>query len=377
MTKIVLAFDSFKSCMCAKDICDAASQYISDILPKVEIINIPLSDGGEGMSAIYKNYKGGNIRHLYVHNPLMQKIQSEYLISNDNKTAIIESANAIGIDLLKESEKNPLYTSSYGVGEMIKDALDIGCRSFIIGLGGSSTNDGGIGMLNALNCQILDKDGKFIQCIGKNLYKICTIDTSNMHPALSNSSFTLICDVENTFCGKTGAAYTFGKQKGASEEQIKELDVGMYNLASIVKQKTGLDLTKTKSAGAAGGLSGASLAFLKAKRESGINFILDLIEFDKQIKGADLILTGEGCADKQTLYGKVPYGVLQRANKQSIPVVLIAGKIKDLADLQRLNYKYIKQCTPDNVSQNKALEPKNAKIYLQKAIIDILNLLEF
>lgn len=256
-----------------------------------------------------------HIISLLAHNPLMEPVRTQYGISVDGQTAFIEIAAISGLPLVPEDQRNPLLTTTYGIRELIKDALDKGCRDFMIGIGGSATNDAGLGMLQALGYSFLDKNNQQLGTGGQIMEKVVHIDSSAIHPYLKKARFTIACDVDNPFYGPAGAAYMYTPQKGAGIAMVERLDQGMRSLAKIVEQETGVDISGYPGAGAAGGTGGAFLAFMNSTLRPGIDILLDAIEFDKKIEDADLILTGEGKIDRQTLRGKVPYGILQRAQK--------------------------------------------------------------
>lgn len=264
-----------------------------------------------------------------------------------------------------------MLTTTFGTGELIRDALAQGCRRFIIGLGGSATNDAGSGMLQALGFRFLDKEGKTLGMGGKILSEIASIDISAVHPALKDARFTIACDVHSPFCGPDGAAYVFARQKGADTDMIKKLDAGMHAFARIIQDVTGKDISACPGAGAAGGMGGGFLAFLNAELKTGIRLTLDMLRFSERIKGADLIFTGEGRADRQTAMGKVPSGILQEAQKQHIPVILLAGSIEDADQLNQAGFLGVFSITPGPVSLGKAMEPAFAEENIRRLVTQI------
>ena len=273
-----------------------------------------------------------------------------------------------GLTTLSPIERNPMKTSTYGTGELIKDALEKGFRRFIIGIGGSATNDAGMGMMQALGAHLYDKQGNELGQGGKIMEQIARIDLNHPHPALKEATFIVACDVQNPFCGLQGAAYVFARQKGASEEQIRQLDEGMRHLALLIERDFSYNINKVKGAGAAGGLGGAFATFLQAHLQSGIDLLLDAADFDRKITNADWIITGEGKADRQTAEGKVPAGVLKRAKKANIPVMLIAGKVEDEACLQQMGFSQIVQVSPDNLPLEEAMRPEVTRENIRQAI---------
>ena len=292
---------------------------------------IEIADGGEGTAATLTRVLGGDVVKAIVSDPLGRKIEATYSVAavSGHKTAIMEMAQASGLTLLKPSERNPLLTSTYGTGEMILDALNRGCRKFLIGIGGSATNDGGAGMLEALGFRFIDSNGREMTGMcGGTINRIARIIPPLL---LEEAEFIIACDVDTPFCGREGAAEVFGPQKGATPEEVVLLEDGMQNLNDIIKRDYGIDLSSIKGTGAAGGLGGAFQAFLDGRLQSGIAVVLDAIGFEEQIKDADLIITGEGRIDSQTCRGKVISGITSVAAKYGVPVIAIAG-IVDMSE---------------------------------------------
>ena len=304
MKKVVLAFDSFKGCISAREACEACAQGVREAWQNAVVVQVPLSDGGEGLVECVRRMLPTRSVAVEVHGPLMDMVEAEYAISADGKTAYMEMAAASGLTLVPPERRNPLKATTYGVGEMIADAVKRGCREIVMGIGGSATCDGGRGMVEALkDCRCLDMDCQVIAA----------------------------CDVNNPLFGKNGAAYVFAPQKGATPEQVETLDGRLRAFAKATEQagRATPELAFSSGAGAAGGLGYALLAYLKAELHSGIDIMLDIAGFDAAIKDADLVITGEGKSDEQTLMGKVPYGVLKRCRKANIPVWLLSGMIDD------------------------------------------------
>jgi len=328
MHRIIIASDSFKGSLSSMEVAHAATQGIRSVFPDCETVCIETADGGEGTAKALTSALGGATVSAEVSDPLGRTVTAEYGIIDENgtKTAVIGMSQASGLTLLSPDERNPFHTSTYGTGEMIIDAISRGCVRFMVGIGGSATNDGGTGMLEALGCRFMGKDGKSITGLcGKKLTDITCIDCTGMVPELKECSFVVACDVDTPFCGPEGAAAVFGPQKGATPEAIALLEEGMQNLNSIIKRDFGTDLSETEGAGAAGGLGGAFKVFLNARLQKGIDMVLDAADFDSIISGADLIITGEGKIDGQTSKGKVISGIVERASRQGIPVIAIAG----------------------------------------------------
>lgn len=268
-----------------------------------------------------------------------------------------------------------MLTTTYGTGELILDALEQGCRRFIVGIGGSATNDAGLGMLQALGFRFLDKRGNLLGTGGKIMSQVASIDTSAVHPALKETRFTIACDVHNPFCGSDGAAYVFAPQKGADTRMVKELEAGMQALSQVIRSATGKDISNIPGAGAAGGMGGGFLAFLNAELKPGIRLMLDALDFGKKIKGADLIFTGEGRADRQTAMGKVPSGILEEARKQNIPVIVLAGSIEDADQMNRAGFQGLFSITPGPVSLENAMKPEFAKENIRRLVTQICSVI--
>ena len=295
MRKVILAIDSFKGCLSSKEAETAAAQGIRHAFPTCETICLPVADGGEGMQRVLTEALNGQEIRLSAHDPLMQMRQTAYGLSGDGTTAFIEMAAISGLPLVPLRQRNPSLTTTYGTGELIKDALNRGCRRFVIGLGGSATNDAGLGMLQALGFRFQDRYGnelgKAQPMCGQLLNEIAFIDSSTALPALREARFTAACDVCNPFFGPEGAACVFAPQKGADPEMVAALDKGLQHLAQVIRQTTGRDIATLPGAGAAGGMGGTLSALLNAELKPGIDLLLDLTDFDKLIEGADLIIT--------------------------------------------------------------------------------------
>ena len=372
MRKVVVASDSFKGCLSSWQVAEAVEKGIHDAAPGCDVVKLAVADGGEGSMDALMTTLGGMTEILVVRDPLGRELQAGYVILED-QTAVIEMARASGLTLLRPDERNPMLTSTYGTGQMISDALDRGCRRFMICIGGSATNDAGTGMLEALGYRFIDSEGNILRGCGGVLGRISSIDVSNVHPALNASEFIVACDVDSPFCGPDGAAYVYGPQKGATSEMARELDEGMRHFARIISQSTGVGVTDMPGAGAAGGLGGALKAFLKADISRGADMVLDAVHFDDAIKDADLVITGEGCIDSQTLTGKLPYVVARRAAVQNIPVVALCGcaQVSELPCFER-----IIQITPPDMPLEKAMSPEvssSAICKLAKLVLDVFD----
>ncbi len=365
--KIVVAPDSFKGSMTAIEVSDAIGQGVREIFPEAEIVKIPMADGGDGTVQCLVNATGGEILREKVTGPLVDEVLASYGILGDKKTAVIEMAEASGLTLVPENKRNPLITTTYGTGQLIKAALDQGCRKMIIGIGGSATNDGGSGMVQALGAKLLDKNGKEIGFGGGELKKVFRIDTKYLDNRLSETKVLIASDVSNPLCGPKGAAQIYGPQKGATPEMIKKLDESLAYFAEIVKRDLNKDIKDIPGAGAAGGLGAGLMAFLNAELRPGIEIIIEIVKLEQAIKDSDLIITGEGKIDSQTIYGKAPIGVAKIAKKYNIPVIAVAAIISDDADIvhQYGINTLIKICEPP-ISLT---EPKPKKVQLIRRCI--------
>jgi len=326
--KIVIAPDSFKGSLTSSQVCAAIEKGVRKAYENADIVSIPIADGGEGTVDALMNVLGGSKIQVWVKDPLFREIKAEYGILEDN-TAVIEMASASGLALLTPEERNPMNTTTYGTGELILDALNRGCRNFIIGIGGSATNDGGIGMVAALGAKFYDQEGNTIDLTGAGLLRLHSIDLSRLDKRIQECQFKVFCDVENPLYGPQGATYVYARQKGADDAMIEKLDIGLRRLSEIIEKDLGKQVAFIPGAGAAGGLGAGLLAFLNAKLEKGIDMMMETVNFHEQIKDADLIITGEGRMDKQTGYGKTVYGVIKAAKLQGIPVIGICGSIGD------------------------------------------------
>ena len=327
--KIVIIPDSFKGSASSMEVCNCIERGILKVFKNADIKKIPVADGGEGTVDSVLYAAGGNIKKVNVKNPSGKIIEAKYGIINKEK-AVIEMAEASGITLVDDAIRNPLKYSTYGTGELIKDAINNNIKEILIGIGGSATNDCGIGMANALGYKFLDENNNELEAIAENMIKVSSIDDSNVDKRIFDIKINVACDVKNPLYGENGATAIYGKQKGVTEESFDILDNGLKNIARIVKDKFNKEIDYIEGSGAAGGLGGGLVAFCNAKLKSGIDAVLDIIDFEDKIKDASLIITGEGAIDGQTKKGKVPVGVARRAN--GIPVIAIVGDIRDGAE---------------------------------------------
>lgn len=329
--KFLFASDALKGTLSSDDTGRLLAKAAKEVFPACICESIPVADGGEGtVDAVIRAVQGQQIR-VKAQDPLMQTRETYYGKLDENR-AIIEMALASGYALVPAEKRNPLYTSSYGTGELIRDALDRGFRDITIAIGGSATNDGGMGCMRALGVRFLDRAGRELMGNGSDLGRLAAIDDSGLDPRIADAVFTVMCDVTNPLCGENGATYTFGPQKGATPEILERLERGMENYRDILIRTYDMNPDTIPGSGAAGGLGAALLVFLRAQLKSGIESVLDLIEFDRRLKGVSLVVTGEGCTDWQSCYGKVVQGVGDRCRKHNVPAVALVGGMGEGAE---------------------------------------------
>lgn len=324
--KFLFASDSFKGTLSSQKTAELLTEAAREIFPDCQCDSIVVADGGEGTTDAVLAATDGKKISVQVHGPLWESITCNYGML-DEKRAVMEMAAASGLPLVPEEKKDPRYTTSYGTGEMIADALNRGFRDISIAIGGSATNDGGIGCIRALGGKFLDENNQELKGCGEDLIKIRKIDLSGLNPLIKECKFTVMCDVTNPLCGKDGATYTFGRQKGATPEIQKELETGMCNYRDILKEQFDLNMDQIPGAGAAGGLGTALMVFLNGTLKSGIETVLDLVDFDEHLKNVDIVVTGEGATDWQSVFGKVMQGVGVHCKNHHIPAVAIVGSM--------------------------------------------------
>ncbi|MDO5517778.1 MAG: glycerate kinase [Clostridium sp.] len=324
---ILLAPDSFKESMTAKEACQAMEEGIKKADPSIKCIHVPMADGGEGTMQSLVDATGGKVYTAEVVGPLGEKINAQYGILGDGEIGILEMASASGIELVPSEKRNPLIATTYGTGELIKACLDKGVKKLLIGIGGSATNDGGAGAVQALGAKLLDKEGKEIGYGGGELSKLNSIDLSDFDCRLKDVVVEVACDVSNPLCGEKGASHVFGPQKGASSEVVEILDNNLRNYAEIIKKELDKDVLDIPGAGAAGGLGAGLMAFLDGNLKRGIEMVIEYSNLEEKVKDADMVWTGEGSIDFQTQYGKTPLGVATVAKKYNKPVIALAGKV--------------------------------------------------
>ncbi|EGR0391262.1 glycerate kinase [Vibrio vulnificus] len=323
--KIVIAPDSYKESLTAMDVAIAIEKGFKQVLPDAQYVKLPMADGGEGTVQSMVDATGGTIIEHTVSGPLGQPVCGFFGLLGEGKTAVIEMAAASGLHLVTPDQRNPLITTTFGTGELIKAALDHGVEHIIVGIGGSATNDGGIGMAQALGIKLLDAQGNALGYGGGELAKLATIDCSQLDPRLAQVRLEVACDVDNPLCGTKGASAVFGPQKGATPDMVKILDENLAHYAAIIKQQLGADVRDMAGAGAAGGMGAALLGLLNAELRPGIEIVMDAVHLDEIVADADLVITGEGRIDSQTIHGKTPIGVARTSKKHSLPVIGIAG----------------------------------------------------
>ena len=345
--KVIIAIDSFKGCLTSKEANEAAAEGIRIVYPDVEIVKVPVSDGGEGFMEAFHAAIGGRLEEVTVRDPLMRHVVAKYLLQNH--LAVIEIAQASGLTLLTKEERNPMVATSYGTGQLVADAIRKGAKQIIVGLGGSATSDAGMGMLRAL-----------IDTFAKN-------KSWDDIEALKDVTFTIASDVKNPLCGEKGAAHVFAPQKGATPEMVLALDERARKFAELSAKHFGYDRSQMAGAGAAGGLGYAFLQYLNAESRSGIQLLLETIRFKELVADADLVITGEGSADRQTLMGKLPMGILEQSG--SVPVFLIAGKISDREELLNAGFAQVECINPPGIPLEEAMKKEVAQHNIRQLFV--------
>ncbi len=374
--RVVVAIDSFKGSLSSLQAGDAVKKAVLRLDKTAEVFVSPLADGGEGTVEALASALSSKMVEISVTGPLLKSTKAKYCILKGTNTAVIEMAAAAGITLLSEQERNPLNTTTYGVGELIKDAINKGCRRFIVGIGGSATNDGGVGMLSALGYEFLDKNNQPIPLGAKGLKALHSIRTENVLPELSECRFNIACDVTNPLCGDNGCSAVFAPQKGATEQMILDMDSWLQNYADITKNIFPKANENHAGAGAAGGLGFAFLSFTNSTLRSGIEIVLEETKLEEQIKNADIVVTGEGRLDSQTVMGKAPIGVAKLAKKHQKKVIAFSGCVTKDAEL--CNKHGIDAFFPilrTVSSLEEALDPKNAYENLTATAYQVFRLL--
>jgi glycerate kinase len=324
--KIVIACDKYKGNMSAVEVCNIIKQAALDVDGDINVVISPMADGGEGTVDTLVESLHGRYIDLEVNGPLGKAVNSRFGIIKDS-TAVIEMSSASGLWLVPEKKRDPLETTTYGTGQLIKKALDMDCKKIIVGIGGSATNDAGMGMAQALGVKFYDKDGRLLDPVGRELINLARIDTKDIHASIKDSDIYVACDVDNPLYGKNGAAFVYAPQKGADLEAVKILDKGLMIFSEIARKDLGKDISNLKGAGAAGGLGAGLVAFLDAELKPGTEIIIEATSLGEKIKDADLVITGEGAMDNQTYYGKSAFGVAKLAREFNVPVITINGSV--------------------------------------------------
>lgn len=330
--RILLAPDSFKGSLSATEVAQSMAAGIKKVLPHARTVELPLSDGGEGLVEALVKATGGKMLKARVTGPLGDPVEACWGLLGDGKTGVIEMAAASGLTLLPPQRQNPLHTTTYGTGELIRTALQHGCKELIIGIGGSATNDGGMGMAQALGIQFLDERGEDLTFGGGQLERLAAIKTEHREPSLQNVNVRVACDVNNPLTGPQGAAAIYGPQKGADREMVEKLDQGLKHFARIVAGNLGIEIEELPGSGAAGGLGAGLVAFLGGELTPGIELVMELAGLENELTACDLVLTGEGRLDAQSAFGKVPVGVARLAGRHGIPVIALAGSVAPEAE---------------------------------------------
>ncbi|PTN31776.1 glycerate kinase [Desulfonatronum sp. SC1] len=330
--KIVVAPNAFKGCLSGSEAADAIITGIKRVPKPYQVAKMPIADGGDGLLDVLSQRLPGKMETTTIHDPLFRSVRSDFYWSPSGRTALIEMAKASGLAMVAENERDPDKTTSYGTGELIRRALDLGAETIYLGIGGSATVDGGMGIARALGVKFLDEHGKEIQPVGASLALVRKIDRVEVDPRLREVRLEIICDVDNPLLGPNGAALVYGPQKGATPDQAQALDLGMSNLADVIERVTGQNIRDIPGAGAAGGVGGAMHGLFGAAIRPGIDIVLDLLDMESHVKDAKLVITGEGQIDYQTAYGKAPAGIAKLAKKHRVPCVALAGSIGRITD---------------------------------------------
>jgi len=327
LKKVVIAPDSFKESLSALEVAEAIERGFRQIFPQVQYVKLPMADGGEGTVDSMVAATGGEIVTVAVTGPLGQPVQAFYGLLGEGETAVIEMAAASGLHLAPKAQRDPRMTTSYGTGELIQAALDRGVKTIILGIGGSATNDGGAGMMQALGARLLDENRQALPPGGAALAQLAYIDLSGVDPRLQQVSITAACDVDNPLCGANGASAVFGPQKGATPEMVTQLDAALRHYGTLLEQATGREVINAPGAGAAGGMGAALLGMLNARLRPGIEIVIETLQLEEALRDADLVITGEGRLDSQSIHGKTPIGVARVAKRFGLPVIGIAGSL--------------------------------------------------
>ena len=375
MKRITIAVDSFKGSLSSREVADAFEAGFRTRIPDCEVRKVSIADGGEGTVDALVETLNGDYVEARVADPLGRPIVARYGVIDGGTTAVMEMSAASGLPLIAPEERNPLLTSTYGTGEMIVHAMERGCRKFLVGIGGSATNDGGTGMLRALGFRFLDAEGRELVGGGEILERIAQIDSSNARKELSECEFVVACDVTNPLYGPEGAAYVFAPQKGADTAMVERLDQGLRTYARAIERYNGVQVDQIAGAGAAGGLGGGFKALLGARLERGIDMVLNAMQFDRIIAGSDLVITGEGRIDRQTTMGKAPSGVLREATAQGIPTIAIGGAVQVCDELEHSGFAAVLPIVAGPVTLEVAMQREVAITNVRRTAAQIAGLL--
>lgn len=373
MNKIVLIPDSFKGTLSSKEICSIMEKSITRHFPQCKVVSIPVADGGEGSVECFLEALGGERIYETVKNPYNENIETCYGLLKDGETAVIEMASCAGLPLV-EGRKDPSKTTTYGVGQLILSAAKNGCKKIIVGLGGSATNDGGCGAAAATGVKFYDKDGREFVPVGGTLKNIAKIDASKQHELIKQVEIITMCDIDNPIYGKTGAAHIFAPQKGADAQMVEDLDRGLVNLCEVINENMGINLKDVPGGGAAGGMGAGMIAFFNSRLQMGIETVLDTVNFDEVISDCDMVITGEGKLDAQSLRGKVVIGVAKRARKQGVPVTVIAGGDECIQEVYHMGVTSV--FTINRLPQDFQISRHNSEENLESTMDNILRLIK-
>lgn len=365
--RILLAFDKFKGSLTSSEAAEAFALGLRDVVPSVEVDVAEVSDGGDGLVTTLCKAMGGELCRTRVHDPLNRPHEALWATIDGGATAVIEMSEAAGLRLLEESEYNPLRTSTYGVGELMLGALDRGCRRLILGLGGSATNDGGMGMLQALGVRFFDAEGRLLAASGEAMCRVATIDISGLDARLEGVDIVVASDVDNPLYGERGAAYVYAPQKGASEDVVERLDRGLRRYHEAVRSAVGEDYASVPGAGAAGGVGYALMAALGAELRPGVELVMEMTRFVERASRCDIIVTGEGRLDRQTLMGKAPSGVLAVGRSLGVDVIAVGGSVSDAEALVEGGFWRVYAATPEGMALREAMKRDTAQQNLRHA----------
>lgn len=372
MKKVLIAIDSFKGSLTSREAAEAVARATRRVVPEAEVVALALADGGEGWVEALTEQLGGSYIPCTVSDPLGRPITARYGWLGERRCAIVEVAEASGLTRLKSEERNPLQTTSCGTGEVILDALHRGAQEILLGLGGSATHDGGTGILAALGARFYDREGHELAPTGQSLSHIEQIDLSGLVPEARRCRWRVACDVRNPLCGPEGAAAVYAPQKGADAAMTEELERGSQRWAALLEKGCGVPVAELAGGGAAGGIGAMCAALLGAELKSGIEWLLELVGFERALRGASLVITGEGSIDRQSLMGKLVGGVLQAARQEGTPVVALGGRVEPAPELLASGFAALVAITPSTMPLAEAMQPEVARHNLEVAVEELL-----